>query len=196
MIKAIREDRKTVTRRKIDIDPLGWVFKGMPYGIAAFDHKGTGERITMRPRYQVGETVYIKETLFRHPYLNEAGYILDGTPVFINQTIGDCLKWRWTRDILSAMFMPKEAARYFITITGVEAKRLQDLTEEDAQAEGATRPPNYSLTPHYREWFKWLWDSINAKRVTTTGDMGTITGEGYPWETNPWVFVYSFIREG
>ena len=141
LIKAVVEGKKTVTRRKFDIDPLGWVFKGMPYGIAAFDHKETGERITMRPRYQVGDTVYIKEAWatekhldkFSPSYISGAGY----APVFYKadepiHTISVIGKWR------SPRFMPAWAARYFIQITGVRAENffLPLLTPEELEREG------------------------------------------------------------
>jgi len=182
MIKAIVEGRKTVTRRAIKLPhTCDSVRNGINVWVA-YEAIGVYQEY-IKPRYQVGETVYIKETLYRHPYLNEAGYMLDQTPVFINQTIGDCLKWRWQKDILTGMFMPQEAARYFIKITGVRAEEIQEITDNDAKAEGVARPPNYSLTPHYKVWFQYLWDKIN---------------KDYPFESNPWVFRYEFsqsIRE-
>jgi len=141
--------------------------------------------LRIKPRYKVGELVYIKEALYRNPYLDEAGYMLDQSAVFINQTIGNMLKWRWKRDILSARFMPQEAARYFIRITGVEAQRLQEISIDDCKAEGIH---GYTLAkgclsdnpPDQRWKFIELWDTINPK---------------YPWDSNPWVFKNSFNPE-
>jgi len=199
MIKAIVEGRKTQTRRVIKpqppsdaIDVFGWFAPEIqsnkaPEGLWMEDKNGL--KFLQKPRYQVGEVVYIKETLYRHPYLDEAGYMLDQTPVFINQTIGDCLKWRWQKDILTGMFMPQEAARYFIRITDVRAERLQEISLADIYAEGCplekatvfTDPESgYQLKSDAYEWFNDIWNSINKPP--------------YDWNNNPWVWVYSFER--
>ena len=145
--KLIREnpDREWVTRRvnglkEINQEPDKWSLGGWDNGYKAFvfysQPIGAEKRI-IKPRYQVGEVVYIKEALFRHLYLNEAGYKLDRSPVFVNQTIGDMLKWRWQKDILTGMFMPQAAARSFIKITDVRAERLQlPLSPEELELEG------------------------------------------------------------
>jgi hypothetical protein len=76
--------------------------------------------------------------------------------------------------------MPRWASRITLDLTDVRVERVQDISEEDARAEGASygRPPYQSSE---REWFSLLWDSINAKR-------------GYGWDVNPWVWVLSFRR--
>lgn len=139
--KAIREGRKTQTRRLLsrtsesfdcdlmpghDKDSIVWLFR----------HKELSEVIAAKPRYQVGDVVYIKEALYRNPYFDEAGYLLDQSAVMVNGVIGDMLKWRWQRDVLSGMFMPQEAARDFIKMADVRPQRLQEITEEDCIAEG------------------------------------------------------------
>ena len=92
--------------------------------------------------------------------------------------------------IKSTLFMPEWAARHFITITDVRAERLQEITEEDAIAEGIeewegmfkeyNKPnsnPGWTRNPLLS--YHTLWNSINPK---------------YPWESNPWVFPYTFRR--
>lgn len=92
-----------------------------------------------------------------------------------------------------AIHMPRWASRITLEITRVRVERLQDITEEDAQAEGAMffdgRPLNHHGWRHdYADVFetarlsyRHLWDSLNAKR-------------GYGWERNPWVWVLEFKR--
>jgi len=188
-IKAIAysaPDKEWQTRR---------VMQNQPYGMDKYYEKAFRKDFGARkPRYLAGETVYIKETLYRHPYLNEAGYVLDETPVFINRTIGDCLKWRWQKDILSAMFLPQEAARYFIRVTDVRAERTKDITPEDCLKEGIERHTDngnnifwyeiagdyhgntQSVTPQ-EAYFK-LYDSINGEDTY---------GKNWDW-------VYSFDK--
>ncbi|TVR07398.1 MAG: hypothetical protein EA385_12925 [Salinarimonadaceae bacterium] len=83
--------------------------------------------------------------------------------------------------------MPRWASRITLLVTDVRVQRLQEISEEDAIAEGVEpfgRPgvafvkladaQTYS-TP--RGCFAALWNSING------------TGA---WEANPWVAAYSF----
>ena len=86
----------------------------------------------------------------------------------------------------SSIFMPKWASRITLEITGVRVERLQEITPNDVLAEGMTvfgKPVNDTIA--YKiildQKFIKLWDSINAKR-------------GYPWDSNPWVWVIEFRR--
>lgn len=83
-------------------------------------------------------------------------------------------------------------SRITLEITDIRVERVQDITEEDARAEGITdggclicgehEPCGCSNPqPDARDAFAWLWDSINKKR-------------GYGWSTNPWVWVVEFRR--
>lgn len=87
---------------------------------------------------------------------------------------------RWRPSI----FMPKEAARIFLRVIGVRLERLKDMPLLDVWSEGTPQMPGNTdkdgAVGH--EDFRYLWDSINAKR-------------GYGWEKNPWVWVYEFVKE-
>jgi hypothetical protein len=94
--------------------------------------------------------------------------------------IGKKITWR------PSIHMPREAARIFLLVTNVRVERVQDITEEDAKAEGChERLLNDGwknigkLTA--RDDFIMLWEYLNAKR-------------GYGWDTNPWVWVVKFER--
>jgi hypothetical protein len=181
MIQAIVEERKTVTRRKVNIDPLGWLkCEDAPY---CFIHKNTDEHKIIKPRYHVSEVVYIKEAwatekqynnLAPHdiPQTAEILYMADGIGEWpINLPIGK---------LRSPMFLKEINARYFIQITDVRAERLQEITIQDVIAEGIP-PETDSLNwvettiDHYRQ----LWDSINPD---------------YPFSSNPWVWRYEFKK--
>ena len=90
---------------------------------------------------------------------------------------GPC-RWR------PSIYMPRWASRITLEITNIRVERLQDVSEEDAKREGANgekyRGQGFEHCI-YREAFRTLWDSINAKR-------------GYSWESNPWVWVVEFER--
>lgn len=78
---------------------------------------------------------------------------------------------RWRPSI----HMPRWAARLELEITSVRVERLQDISEEDAQAEGVG-----SFGWPYRPTFMSLWDRINGERAA--------------WASNPWVWVVEFKR--
>jgi hypothetical protein len=88
--------------------------------------------------------------------------------------------------------MPRWASRITLEVTGVRVERVQDISEEDAGAEGIAEPapvhgkwcdPRKGREGHwsYREPFSPLWDSINTK-------------PGRSWEDNPWVWIVEFRR--
>ena len=85
-----------------------------------------------------------------------------------------------------SIFMPRWASRITLKITGVRVERLQDISEDDAIAEGAIPVSGFNSDGSngpttYIDAFADLWDSINAKR-------------GFGWDANPWVFVLGFER--
>jgi hypothetical protein len=95
---------------------------------------------------------------------------------------GDGKRSEWRPSI----FMPRWASRITLEVTSVRVERLQDITEEDALAEGV--PPLRAIAggieipcaPRYRDGFRQLWDAINGDRAT--------------WASNPWVWVVGFKR--
>lgn len=84
----------------------------------------------------------------------------------------------------SPIHMPKWAARIWREITDVRVERVQEISANDIESEGT---PEYASLAHIdldegltrRGAFSSLWNEINAKR-------------GYPWESNPWVWVIKF----
>jgi hypothetical protein len=72
--------------------------------------------------------------------------------------------------------MPRWASRITLEITNVRVQRLQEISEADAEAEGAPEHPYDHKTA-----FRRIWDSINAKR-------------GFGWDTNPFVWVLTFRK--
>jgi hypothetical protein len=87
---------------------------------------------------------------------------------------------RWSPSI----HMPRWASRITLEITDVRVERLQDISEEDAIAEGvkwfssgAVECPGMPETPV--DAYRSLWEKIS--------------GSG-SWEKNPWVWCISFKR--
>lgn len=142
---------------------------------------------TLRPKYKLNEVVYLKE-----PYVITGKYII----YKFGSTIGqECDKAgvKWS----NKLFMPESAARYFIKITAVRAERLQDISEEDCFKEGIKLHQILRLNE------RWFENGLVDKSNTTTGYLTAqeayaalidkINGKG-TWESNPWVWVYDFIK--
>lgn len=89
--------------------------------------------------------------------------------------------------VVPSIHMPRWASRIMLEITGVRVERLQDISEDDALAEGidAEAGRNTLSFVGMREIsgpvaeFSVLWESIN--------------GPG-SWDANPWVWVVEFRR--
>lgn len=191
-VRAILAGRKTQTRRVIkpfpDVQCIklhqhgdewleSWLEHGMPYcrGDVRMRHK---------PSYQVGDLLWVRETWCEIPYEYEHIAIPGGhitIPKFAYRADSDV---DYTGIWRPSIHMPKKAARLFLRVTDVRAERVQKITAEDAKREGVcglcydekTGEEKYDIT-----FFKVLWDKLNAKR-------------GFPWEANPWVWVYEFER--
>ena len=101
----------------------------------------------------------------------------DGRPL-------DTFAWNW--DLVHwrpSIFMPRWASRITLEITELRAQRVQEISEADAIAEGATpctHPKMHGAT--YIRYYACLWDSVNGKRP------------GCAWADNPWVWAVTFRR--
>jgi hypothetical protein len=88
---------------------------------------------------------------------------------------GDDLRW------MPSISMPRWASRITLEITDVRVQRLQEISEEDAEAEGVYSWSEMGpLDICARPLFASLWDSINAKRA--------------PWASNPFIWALTFRR--
>ncbi len=79
--------------------------------------------------------------------------------------------------------MPRWASRITLEVTAVRLEQLQEISDEDAQDEGASPIDEETGTiPYskpYRKGFRQLWMMIHG---------------GLAWESNPEVVVISFKR--
>jgi hypothetical protein len=108
--------------------------------------------------------------LLQAPSYQEVVKNLKYAPTFGIQKYGG--KWR------PSIFMPRWASRIQLEVLGIRVQRLQEISEEDALAEGVygDESPYGQATPIM--CFKAGWDKINGKRGS--------------WESNPWVWVVEF----
>jgi len=227
--KATRDGVKTQTRRldnlkEINQNPDEWecVEKGKFTFI--FHHKEERQVIRVHPRYQVGETVYIKEAYEFYRRLGTQAnikYIQDSFVTWVSIP-----KDKPTPKVgyHSPLFLPEWAARDFIRIKDVRPERLQSITPKDCEAEGAPfkHPHYYDVDsgmhmPKKNEnnWlriaFMELWDSINGKPIRSKEYTLTYTWDSpdgrehkhytklpnpYRFDANPWAWTieYEYLR--
>lgn len=217
MVQAILEGRKTQTRRvlkasrgkqaewlthqllnKAIISGLGLSHEADGYGdfgVQLGHPQGGPLGFVICPYGQQGDILWVRET-FQY-YGDEEGNIgylykaKEGDQEKLDQFHDNV--WR------PSIHMPKEAARIFLRITDIRVERLQDITEDDAMAEGA-EPMHHRcggfgyyeaggeimdctcLSWDHGEYymgFKSLWESINGPDS---------------WQSNPFCWVLSFEK--
>lgn len=184
MVRALLAGTKTQTRRALNPQPH---LIGTTGSYVGKDGKGHKLRIA------VGDRLWVRETWAPLTYIthNDPGpqAIIDGGFYRADEgTVdGEVSKWK------PSIFMPRHASRITLTVTDVKAKRLQDISEADAKAEGidayggidpdCSGYLNYANNSHDGYWlapkasYASLWNHIN--------------GPG-SWAANPWVVAYSF----
>lgn len=179
MVRAILDGRKTCTRRIVK--------DGIPddamWGYTAFTPKGYiscrgvyadgyGEGFFKLP-YQSEDILYVRET-WGHPISLNSNkqYVFRADKIAESGFKNDSHIWH------PSIHMPKEAARIWLKVTDVRVERLQDMTDDDAEAEGCFDYTSIALG------FPDVWDSTIKK-----SDL-----DSYGWNANPWVFVIEFER--
>src|SRR6185312_8821347 len=223
MIRAIHAGRKTMTRRVLRLptkthtggaiyerpDMGGWepTTNG---GGGCFTIGKSGERVPvpetvgiwhrtcgvcLSARWQKGDLLWVREQfsgLSKYkgrqprawPPIDPIWYWADGNP-----PNGD-----WTKPKPS-IHMPRWASRITLRVTAVRVERLQEISEEDAQAEGiywseesegwTSGRNGHEFCDFHGAWatfsFRKLWNSLHGPDA---------------WDANPWVSVTSFEREG
>jgi hypothetical protein len=199
MVNAIRERRKTQTRRVIkpqpaaDADMFNARF-GIVTDLANFV-------VYTCPQGKPGDRLWVRETWrtfngFDHLKPSDLVQSIDWI-----RYEADGESWDNQGKIRQSIFMPRWASRILLEITDIRAERLNDIGNGDAMQEGIVQtwgdfggnPPKWAIDEvdsygdasgsHIydnhtsSENFCLLWESINGKGS---------------WDENPWVWVVEF----
>lgn len=188
MVRAILAGRKTVTRRVVS--------RQVAADLDGFLHESMDIRVAGRGCPYNADRLWVRETwrTAARDGINGAEYAADGAFVPIANTREAADAWvdahengkhgsKWRPSI----FMRRWACRLVLAVESIRVERLQDISEEDARAEGVTAQPHPLLatTPvgtSAKDEFADLWQSINGKRP------------GCSWDANPWVWRVAFSR--
>ena len=149
-------------------------------------YNGKNEPCVRKAPYQPGDILYVRETW--HKYEKRVG---NGEGCHIAEFYGYKASIANSEDANEpwkpSIHMPKEAARIWLKVTDVKVERLQDITDKDAEREGAQpdNPFDYDVDkwPNL-EHFKEIWNSTIKKSYI----------DSYGWQANPWVWVIDFER--
>jgi len=168
MVRAILDGRKTQTRRVVKPQPHdvadltseqlnaawqeGWVDEKCPYG-------------------DIGNYLWVREAWQALPYYDDIPPrdLPKGADIIYN---ADRPHAPWDSRKRNALYMPRWASRITLKITDVRVERIQDISEDDARAEGVNT----------KEEFQALWESIHGDDPVKN------------WAANPLVWVIEFER--
>lgn len=176
MVRAILEGRKTVTRRPVKglktDNPVVDAFDDSPLIGACWD---IGGPVIRCPYGLPGDRLWVRET---HADI--------GCRLTYRADTNDgahCQVKKWT----PAIHMFRRHSRILLEITGVRVERLQDISGDQAEAEGVdtamcqqfleTSPSRYECKEALIHGFSGIWASINGPES---------------WASNPWVWAVSF----
>ena len=168
--QKIRAGKKTQTRRPLVPQPSSGVRKS-PFVPSGFED---GHGRELKPKYP-GGIRYLREPLIKGE--NGFAYYRDDNSIAINGITGQYVKWRWKKDILTQIFMPRELARFYFNWEVYRLQQIQAISNEDIKAEGIAYATDHG--PLLHSMFKELWDGINADR-------------GFAFADSPYVWAYKF----
>ncbi len=193
MVRAILEGRKTQTRRVLKEKP--------PTGMDLSILNGEGEWIC--PYGKVGERLWVRENHYLYGEWIRDGKTQTGkdkflflktewmAPMFLDNPPKDICPPKSRRDgwyKKPSIHMRQSYSRISLKITDIRVERLQDISEEDAIAEGVYGPcrdggfigtQGFINCSTASGAFREIWYSINGKGS---------------WDLNPWVWVIGFKK--
>lgn len=209
------------------IDPNGHTYteRGTEREVVRFKcrYRQVGERLWVREKWRIvgwqeGEPFLIEfeDGSRMEDRTGEFDYDEDATARYWQECSDDCDKaglkvndygryesadgvipTRWR----NAIFMPRWASRLTLEITDIRVQRVQEISEEDARAEGIHRFENIGYTggDHIEYGYHWRPEKLargcqypNARQAYANL-FNRINGPG-SWERNDWVWCLTFCR--
>ena len=165
--------------------------------------EATGESKEFKPRYKVGEVLYIKEPYCQDCDFTEHEHSREWRGngkmryKYAGHEISELAKdshgfGKWK----NKLFMPQSVARCFIKITGVRCERVQQISDEDCLKEGIRNkckdPSKLSVNDSIVDYYiPDLIGGFNSYREAYAALFDEVYGKG-AWQRNEWVWVYEF----
>lgn len=172
MVRAILDGRKTVTRRVVPLDIVNRCdIESDGKSLISYENDyGDFIEPSELCRYRPGDILWVRETWRKCAIADNSGniYAYKANVNEWNARNDKSTRWR------PSIFMPREAARIFLRVTGVRVERLRDISIIEAVKEGCENILR----------FDELWDST----------IKPADRDRYGWSANPWVWVITFER--
>ena len=200
IVRALLDGRKTQTRRVLKPQPPPSArYAGVRFATGLPDCWFFNPPFAVREVYAVGDRLWVREAWCTN-FLISGGsertpagchYRADGKHVIVDDGDGYAVlnkngteKSPWRPSI----HMPRWASRLTLTVTDVRVQRLQEISEEDAWAEGLEwAAPTWGVKGLAESWngdprlaFAALWNSLHGPAA---------------WDANPWVAAITFTVE-
>ena len=200
MVRAILDGRKTMTRRVLKPQP---VMRGdndcvITYERGKHTFSGPPDFLirdilpTYGLRWRPGDRLWVKETYYLTDDGDHTQVVYAADDIAVRDHIAGVQEMQrkhglsddWIAPHLKkrpSIYMPRWASRITLAVEAVRVERLQDISEGDAEREGAEPTlvsPDGGSAPHV-EGFCEIWASIHGADA---------------WDANPWVSVTTFRR--
>lgn len=191
MVRAILDGRKTQTRRVVKL-PQGWSIPPARFHNGVLCRFGVddsesipcpygkpGDRLWVRSRWRTGYDEQRNQGWYHGPDGCGMSFTVHGRPH--TKRLGTQPSIHMPKWVAQELRMP------VVQITDVRVERVQEISQEDAIAEGIQRSERTGKyvpgSCDYVTWaFREFWDSINGDR------------DGCSWAANPYAWVVEFER--
>jgi hypothetical protein len=189
MVFAIMDGIKTQTRRVVKPQPDEYAAMQGDQCMLVHDSSPDmhNSELIACPYGKPGDQLWVKETVWVDADTKEFKW-------YAHQRIFKVDRVRDNARLWPSIHMKRAWSRIQLEITGIRVERLQDISEDDAKAEGVESDhtefemiywvegvTGYKLSERYaasaKEAYQRLWETIN--------------GDG-SWDANPWVWVVEF----
>nr|DAL61401.1 MAG TPA_asm: ASCH domain protein [Caudoviricetes sp.] len=225
MVRAILDGRKTCTRRIVKSTPSFFEVNEKP--VYLYDTEPSMGKIY--PPCQPGDILYVRETWGISNMDDESKMAYIVYRASEEQENEGCREVHLPDEKFEKMYesmvesepewrpsihMPKEAARIWLKVTDVRVERLQDMTDDDAEAEGMPDSFDYPVDKAYCPLCKGegiigtvdvhslghmdvdcpYCDSYRKRFENLWNSINQKCLDCYGWDANPWVWVIEFER--
>lgn len=219
MVRALVEGRKTQTRRMVTPQPETRENASRPRVFGTFTKNGWNlEAESARklfaeyhcPYGKLGDRLWVRESHYRFGHWEMVPGVKTKTGRMKWKFVPDSNEFRfdapeyfrkgrhhkdsatpaWHKRL--ARFMPRVLSRITLEITEVRVQRLQEISEEDAIAEGIESTTGFAGMAHWRDYRKGINDFTAYSPIESYLTLWeSISGAG-SWDLNPWVWPVTF----
>lgn len=215
MVRAILRGEKTQTRRIINPQPIedsesGYVFDGKHKSLYKNDSTHEDWRIRFIKdwsKYKIGDTLWVRETFtILEPEhcegMSERFYYKADHHETNEDWRLECIRYGYPYKWKPSLFMPRSACRIFLKLKKISIERLNDLSREDAIAEGVEHLyEKFHFCERYKDYSgvtNGFFDDNNrvgcsAPEASYRSLWAKINGFD-SLNSNPFVWVYEFER--